>query len=121
MAMLKSGVALAKIECSRDLFEENALALTSVPNMRQLLPFVLRQETTRIKQALCGRPISVIFDGTTHVCEALVIVVRYVTDNWVIKQEVNAFEANAFDKVTYRRGSSQANYQCHFHRNGCFV
>ena len=34
MAMLKSGVALAKIECFRDLFEENALALTSVPNMR---------------------------------------------------------------------------------------
>ena len=51
MAMLKSGVALAKIECSRDLFEENALALTSVPNMRQLLPFVLRQETTRIIQS----------------------------------------------------------------------
>ena len=56
--------------------------------MRQLLPFVLRQETTRIKQALCGRPTSIIFDGTTHVCEALVIVVRYLTDNWVIKQEV---------------------------------
>ena len=88
MAMLKSGVALAKIECFRDLFEENALALTSVPNMRQLLPFVLRQETTRIKQAVCGRPISIIFDGTTHVCENLVIVVRYLTDDRVIKQEV---------------------------------
>ena len=42
MAMLKSGMALAKIECFRDLLEENALALTSVPNMRQLLPFVLK-------------------------------------------------------------------------------
>ena len=29
MAMLKSGAALVKIECFRDLFEENALALTS--------------------------------------------------------------------------------------------
>ena len=66
-AMLKSGVALAKIECFRDLFEENALALTSVSNMIQLLPFVLRQETTRIKQAVGGRPISIIFDGTVHV------------------------------------------------------
>ena len=67
MAMLKSGVALAKIEGFRDLFEENALALTSVSNMRQLLPFALRQEITRIKQAVCGRPISIIFDGTTRV------------------------------------------------------
>ena len=53
MAMLKSGVALANIKCFRDLFEENVLALTSVSNMRQFLPFVLRQETTRIKQAVC--------------------------------------------------------------------
>ena len=52
---------------NRDLFEENALALTSVSNMIQLLPFVLRQETTRIKQAVGGRPISIIFDGTVHV------------------------------------------------------
>ena len=36
MAVLKSGVALAKIKCFGDLFEENALVLTSVPNMRQL-------------------------------------------------------------------------------------
>ena len=56
MAMLKSGVALAKTECFRDLFAENTLALTSVPNMSQLLPFVLRQEITRIKQAVCFRP-----------------------------------------------------------------
>ena len=98
MAMLKSGLALAKIECFRDLFEENALALTSVPSMRQLLPFVLRQETTRIKQAVCGRPISIIFDGTTLVCENLVTVARYLTDDWVIKQE--GLPANAFDEVT---------------------
>ena len=88
MAMLQSGVALAKIECFRDLLEENALALTSVSNMRQLLPFVLAQEIARIKEAISGRPISIIFDGTTHVCEAMVIVVRYLTDDWVIKQDV---------------------------------
>ena len=87
-AMLKSGVPVSKIDCFRDLLEENALALTSVPNMRQLLPFVLRQEIDRIKVAIGGRPISIIFDGTTHVSEALVLVVRYLTDDWVIRQEV---------------------------------
>ena len=30
----------------------------------------------------------IIFDGTTHVCEAFVVVLRYVTQNWIIKQEV---------------------------------
>ena len=87
-AMMKSGVPIAKMECFRDLFEENALTLTSVPNMRQLLPFVLRQEADRIKTAICGRPISIVFDGTTHVTEAMVIVVRYLTDDWVITQDV---------------------------------
>ena len=39
--------------------------------MWQLLPFVSKQETDRIMVA--------IIDGTTHVSEALVIVVRYLT------------------------------------------
>ena len=31
---------------------------------------------------------AVIFDGTTHVCEAMVVVLRYVDDDWKIKQLV---------------------------------
>ena len=85
--MLKSE-PVSKLDCFRELLEENALALTSVPNMRQLLPFVLGQESDRVKAAISGRPISIIFDGTTHVCEALVIVVKYLIDDWVIKQDV---------------------------------
>ena len=29
---------------------------------------------------------SVIFDGTTHICEALTIILRFVDDDWNIKQ-----------------------------------
>ena len=29
---------------------------------------------------------SIIFDGTTHVCEAFVVVLRYLTDEWELKQ-----------------------------------
>lgn len=87
-AMLKSGLALSKIDCFRDLYEENALALTSVPNMRQLLPFVLKREIDRIKAAIAGRAISIVFDGSTHVSEAMVIVARYLKDDWVITQDV---------------------------------
>ena len=86
--MLKSGMPLSKLDCFRELLEENALTLTSVPSMQQLLPFVLSQDRDRVKAAINGKPISIIFDGTTHVCEALVIIVRHLTDNWLIRQEV---------------------------------
>ena len=33
-----------------------------------------------------GRHVAIIFDGTTHVCEAFVIVLRYVDKDFVIKQ-----------------------------------
>ena len=49
-----------------DLLKGNALAPTSVPNMQQLLPLVLGQEMDRIIAAVGGRPISTIFNGTTH-------------------------------------------------------
>ena len=31
---------------------------------------------------------AIVFDGTTHVCEAFVIVLRYVDSDWAIKQRV---------------------------------
>ena len=55
-AMLKSGMPVSKLDCFRELLEENALALSSVPNTRQLLPFVLVQESDRVKAAISGRP-----------------------------------------------------------------
>lgn len=46
------------------------------------------KEIQDTKQATEGKLVSVIFDGTMHICEALVIVLRYVDDNWQIKQLV---------------------------------
>ena len=40
----------------------------------------------KIKKAIDKKHISIIFHGTTNVCEAMVIVVRYITDDWVIQQ-----------------------------------
>ena len=34
-----------------------------------------------------GRPVSIVFNCTTHVCEAFVIVIQYIKD-WVIQQKV---------------------------------
>ena len=40
-----------------------------------------------IEEAISGRLISIIFDGKMHVCKAMVIFARYLTDDWVIKQD----------------------------------
>ena len=85
-AMLKAGVPLNKIDSFRDLLEEHAFALTNSTNLRQLLPFILHEEISRLRKEITDRHVSIIFDGTTHVCEAMVIVLRYITDDWIIKQ-----------------------------------
>ena len=41
-----------------------------------------------MKSEIKGRPISIIFDGTTHVCEAMVIVLRFIDNEWTIQQRV---------------------------------
>ena len=84
-SMLKGGVPLSKVDAFRDLLEEEAFALTSATNLRQLLPFIRHQEIDILKKEIS---LSIIFDGTTHVCEAMVLVVRYISDSWEIQQRV---------------------------------
>ncbi len=46
--------------------------------MVNLMPFVLENERTRLKQELGTRDVSVIFDGTTRLGEVLVVVLRFI-------------------------------------------
>lgn len=87
-ALLKAGVPLSKLDSFRDLFEENAYALSDSPHLRRLIPFIMQDEMCKLKQDIGGKHVAIIYDGTTHVCEALVIVLRYIDDDWVIKQRV---------------------------------
>ena len=79
--MLRAGVPLGKIDLFRDLLEEHAYALTSATHLRH---FILQEELSRIRKEILHRPLSI--DGTTHVCEAFVIVLRYLTDDRELKQ-----------------------------------
>lgn len=85
---LKAGVPLQKMDDFRELLEEGGYCLTSVPNMRQLIPFVRKEEEEMIKGEISGHNVSVIFDGTTRLGEALTIVVRFITADWEIKQRL---------------------------------
>ena len=55
--------------------------------MLDLVPFVRREEETRIKQEMSGKHISVVFDASTHLGEALAIV-RFVSESWTVEQQV---------------------------------
>ena len=83
-AFLRAGVPLNKVEVFRELFEETGYRLTDRRNMHDLIPFIHKQEFERIREEINGKDVSVIFDGTTRLGEALAIVIRYVNSEWKI-------------------------------------
>ena len=87
-AFLRAGVPLQKIDSFRELLEESAFSLSSSQHMRDLIPFIRSEEQRQTMEELRGRDVSVIFDGTTHVAEAMAIVVRCVNSDWTITQRL---------------------------------
>lgn len=68
--------------------EENGLRLAGRKPMSNLIPFILSEEVQRLKSEIKDKPISVIFDGTCRLGEALAIIVRYVSDAFTIEQHL---------------------------------
>ena len=87
---LKAGVPLGKVDKFRGLLEEHAYSLSDRRGMSDLIPFIQCEEQQQIKAELQGKNVSVIFDGTTCLGEALLIVLRFV-DDFVIKQRLVRF------------------------------
>lgn len=85
---LTAGVPFNKVEIFRDLLEENGYRLSDKRFMLDLIPFIRQQEEQTIEELLKGRYISIIFDGTTRLGEAIVIVARFVSDSWEIEQSI---------------------------------
>jgi len=56
--------------------------LPIISNLRQQILFIHQEELSRIKQEILNQPLPIIFDGTTHVREAFVVVLRSLTDDW---------------------------------------
>ena len=86
-SFLKAGIPLSKVDCLRELLEDHALSLSSRQHLSEIIPFIQKQEVDELKKEICGKAVSVIFDGTTHFDEALAIVLRFV-DNFEIKQRL---------------------------------
>ena len=47
--------------------------------MSDLVPFILTQEQALIKEEIGGNPLSVIFDGTCRLGEAMTIIAHFIT------------------------------------------
>ena len=76
----------------RELLEENALRLTDRRHMSDIILFILAQEQAQIKEKISGKPLSIIFDGTSRLGEALAVVVRFIDSKWSIQQRLIRLE-----------------------------
>ena len=65
-----------KISCFREILEENCYRLTDRSHMANVIPFIVEQEKAKLREEYEARNVSVCFDGTTRLGEALVIVLR---------------------------------------------
>ena len=54
--------------------------------MSDLIPFIQKREVDTISEEIKGKDVSVFFDGTTRLGEAVAIVLRFIDDGWNIKQ-----------------------------------
>lgn len=77
---LKAGVPLNKIDLFKELLEANAFRLTERHSMNDHIPFILKCEEATIQKEINGKYLSVIFDGTSRVGEALAIILRFTND-----------------------------------------
>ena len=88
-AFLKAGIPLAKADYLRPLLEAGAERLTFSTHLASYIPFVLEVERDRLKEELKDKPfICVIFDGSTHLGEMLVILIRFVREDFEICQRL---------------------------------
>ena len=53
-ALLKADVSLSKLDSFRDIFEENAFALSDSSHLHRLIPFILQDEMCKLKQDIGG-------------------------------------------------------------------
>ena len=83
---MKCGLSLNSLNVFAPFLEKYAQRVPDASHLRQLIPIIHAQELERVKKALQGRSISIIFDGTTRVCEAFAVVARYIDEERNIRQ-----------------------------------
>ena len=78
---------ISKIGEFRDILEENYLRLAGRKPMSDLIPFILKEERSRIQSEIDGKPLSIVFDGTTRLGEALAVIFCFVMPDTLQTQQ----------------------------------
>ena len=92
-AFLRAGIPLNKIGPLRELLEESGgYRLCDRRFLYDLIPFVVKQEEAQVKEEIKNKHVGVIFDGTTHTCEVLAVVLRFISDSFTIEQRLVKIE-----------------------------
>ena len=81
---LKAGVTLNKLDTFRELLEQNGTRLAGRRSLSDLISFVHHQAVQKISKEIEGKKVSVIF----RMGEAMAILVRFVSDDWRIEQQL---------------------------------
>ena len=86
---LKTGFSLTKITHTRALLEEGSARLTGESHLRTYIHFIQEMDAAKVKSELAHHPpVSVIFDGSTHLGEALAVLVRFVYEEFKVVQRL---------------------------------
>ena len=72
---LKMGLPLNKIDCLCDLLKESSYQLSSSHHLAEIISIIRQQEVEKVRSEVDGKNVDMVFDGTTQVCEAMVIIV----------------------------------------------
>ena len=80
--LLQTAIPLHKSDQMRPFIEETGYKLTHSSHLAPMIPSVVDKELKALVQPLTTIKVlySVIFDGTTHVCEAFGVVLRSVVN-----------------------------------------
>ena len=89
---MSGGVPISKIDHFRSLLEEGGQRLTGRQHLADFVPLIRDKERELVKRFISGRPISIIFDGTTTTAEAMAIIFRFVDDNFNVQQRLAALK-----------------------------
>ena len=76
---LRAGIPLSKIDDLRPFLEKHGHRLTASGHLSELIPSILEKEKRDLQSV---EEVSIIFDGTTRLGEALAVVIRFVQENF---------------------------------------
>ena len=88
-SFFKAGIALQKIDHLRPLLEANICSLTHSSHRTAYIPFILEEEDKQLHAEIASTTaLSVVFDGSTNLGEAVANIVRFVDTNWILQQRL---------------------------------